>query len=414
MSATADGAGEAGTVEVSSSFAGLICQVTTDGQKWLRLLTTTVTLPARIEYRVDPTGLAAGTQRGEIRLSCPSAQVADRAIPISLQVRAGTGPKLAVEAKSLTVATTAGTPALLRQFTLRNSGSGSAVAQVTSQTETGSGWLRAVAPSSVLANEPANVDVTVDPSRLEAGTYSGSITVTGATPDERFNIPVIVTVNPSPAKILIPVTALTFNAVSGGGAPLSQSVAVLNGGQGTMSWRADGETLAGANWLRLLNASGTADASTPEGSAAELTVDPSSLAPGTYYARVRVSATGAPNSPQTVAIALNVLSPSTAAGAEIRPSAATFSSPQGTSPSAQVIQIANLGSRPLSYTSARSSPWLSIVPASATIAPGEPARLVIQPNIANLPVETHKASVTLQFDDQIFPKNRGCGDRHTR
>jgi uncharacterized protein (TIGR03437 family) len=167
-----------------------------------------------------------------------------------------------------------------------------------------------------------------------------------------------------------------------------------------MSWRADGETLSGANWLRFLNASGTADSSTLEGSAAELTVDPASLSPGTYYARVRVSAAGAPNSPQTVAVALNVLSASEPAGAELRPSGATFSTPQGSSPGAQIIQIANLGSRPLSYTSARSAPWLSIVPASATIAPGEPARLIIQPSISNLPVDTHKASVTLSFDDR--------------
>jgi uncharacterized protein (TIGR03437 family) len=404
LTVTGDGAGEAGTLEVGSSFPGLACQVSTDGQRWLRLITTSVTLPARIEYRVDPTGLAAGTQQGQIRLSCPAAQVADRVIPISLRVQAGSGPKLAVEARSLTVSTTAGTPSLLRQVTVRNAGSGSAVLQVTARTDSGSGWLRAIAPSSVLANTPANIDVTIDPSRLEAGTYSGSISVSGAAADERFNIPVLVTVNPSPAKILLPVTSLTFNGFAGGGSPLPQSIAVLNGGQGTMSWRADGETLGGANWLRLLSTSGTADATTPEGSAAELTIDPSSLAPGTYYARLRISAAGAPNSPQTVAVALNVLPASEAAGAEIRPSAATFSAVQGVNPSSQVIQIANTSSKPLSYTSSKSAPWLTIVPASATLAPGELGRVVIQPTIADLPVDTHKASVTLQFDDRVSRK----------
>jgi uncharacterized protein (TIGR03437 family) len=82
----------------------------------------------------------------------------------------------------------------------------------------------------------------------------------------------------------------------------------------------------------------------------------------------------------------------------------TFSSSQGVNPGAQVVQIANLGSRPVSYTSSRSVPWLSIVPASATLNPGEPARLVIQPTVDDLTPDSHKGSITLQFDDKTTQK----------
>jgi uncharacterized protein (TIGR03437 family) len=405
LNVTSDGAGEVANIDLASSFPGLVCTASTDGQKWLRLTNTSVTLPSTLEIRVDPTGLAPGAQRGEIRVSCPAAQVAGRVIPVNLQVQTGAGPKLAVDARTLTVSTTAGTAALLRQLSVRNAGSGSAAVAVTSNIESGAGWLRTSAPEAVTAAAPVNVEVTIDPSRLNPGTYSGSVTVSGANANEKFVIPVLVTVNPSPAKIVLPLTALTFTAASGGGTPLTQTVAVLNGGQGTMSWRADGETLSGPNWLKVLTASGTADAGALEASTSEIGVDTAGLTPGkTYYARLRISSAGAPNSPQTVSVALNVLGASENPGAEVSPSAVTFSSSTGVNPGSQTVRLANLSSRPVSYTSSISVPWLSIVPASATLNPGEPARLVIQPLTGDLTPESYKGSITLQFDDKTTRK----------
>lgn len=97
----------------------------------------------------------------------------------------------------------------------------------------------------------------------------------------------------TPAIGLSP-TSLRFDATQGGSNPASQTVAVSNTGQGgsTLNWTQTDN----AAWLTVTPASGT------NSGTLTCSVATGSLVAGTYNATITVSASGASNTPQTVAV----------------------------------------------------------------------------------------------------------------
>jgi hypothetical protein len=103
-------------------------------------------------------------------------------------------------------------------------------------------------------------------------------------------------------------SGLTFTAVEGGGVTPAQSFGVQNIGQGVMTWSVSTSVLSGdSNWLAAIPASGSSNASLPDATPVEVSVDPAGLPAGDYYGQVSVSTPDAINSPQTISIVLNVL-----------------------------------------------------------------------------------------------------------
>jgi hypothetical protein len=74
--------------------------------------------------------------------------------------------------------------------------------------------------------------------------------------------------------------------------PSATSVSITNTGGGTLNWTSN----KSATWLKRSPSTGTAP------STMKIWVDGTGLAPGTYYGWIKVWATGATNSPQTVTI----------------------------------------------------------------------------------------------------------------
>lgn len=92
-------------------------------------------------------------------------------------------------------------------------------------------------------------------------------------------------------------SSLSFTASVGAGNPPSQTISIANtGGGSALSWTAS----SNVTWLTLSSTSGT----TP--STVTASVNTTSLASGTYSGIITVTAPGAPNSPQTVPVSLNV------------------------------------------------------------------------------------------------------------
>ena len=91
---------------------------------------------------------------------------------------------------------------------------------------------------------PASLTVSADPTSLTSGTYSGTVTITGA--GSTATIPVTFSVAAPKPVILVSQAGLSFTAVAQGGAPLPQQIGVLNTGNGTLDWTAAVSTLAGA------------------------------------------------------------------------------------------------------------------------------------------------------------------------
>ena len=133
-----------------------------------------------------------------------------------------------------------------------------------------------------------------------------------------------------------------------------------------------------------------------------------SLAPGAYYGWVEVrakdAATGqeAANSPQTAAVVLNVLAPTTELGPWVLPGALIFSGAAGAADvPAQTVAIFNPNNAALTYTSAAvtddGAAWCTVSPAAGTIADG--ASLAVQVAFAALGAGAHGCSVQISFSD---------------
>jgi outer membrane protein assembly factor BamB len=104
---------------------------------------------------------------------------------------------------------------------------------------------------------------------------------------------------PTPPVLNVTPTSLSFTATTGGSDPATKTAAVSNTGGGTLNFT----TSAGATWLDVTPASGTAPAN--------VTVAPhvGGLSAGAYDANVTIASTGASGSPATVAVHFTVTDP---------------------------------------------------------------------------------------------------------
>src|SRR5207249_4043996 len=160
-------------------------------------------------------------------------------------------------------------------------------------------WLT-VSPlsGSLVSGSPAaNVTVSVDISALVAGTYTATIVFTGGAGVESRSLPVSLTVT-APPEIAYSPSSLTF-ASQQGSSPANQSLTISNSGGGTLAWTATKT----ASWLTLSATSGTAP------STITISASQAGMAAGTYQTTVSIAATGASNTPLSVAVTFTVGTP---------------------------------------------------------------------------------------------------------
>jgi hypothetical protein len=156
-------------------------------------------------------------------------------------------------------------------------------------------WLTA-SPSNGVTS--ASLQVSVNSSSLNGGTYSGTITVLSlgaVNVVQQINVSLTIVV-PPPAIALSP-GSVNFVAIIGQPAPAAQTLSIMNASQGSFSWA----TATDAPWLISSPASG----STP--GVTNVSVNPAGLSVGTYTGHVVVSASGITNSPQSIPVTLQVM-----------------------------------------------------------------------------------------------------------
>ena len=192
-------------------------------------------------------------------------------------------------------ATTGGADPAAKTTSVTNTGGG-ALAFTTSAAAT---WL-GVSPAS--GSAPANVTLAPHISGLAAGTYDTDVTVTaaGATGSPATVAVHLVITDPPPPGLGVSPTTLSFTATTGGSDPTAKTTSVTNTGSGTLSFTTSTGT---DTWLAASPASGSAPAT--------VTVSPhiTGLAAGTYDGTVTITASGATNSPASVAVHLVVADP---------------------------------------------------------------------------------------------------------
>ncbi len=386
------------TLNLSSTLPGLLFSVTTD-QPWLTITPASGAMPAAIQVTADPTGMTSGSNTGHVMITALGASPAAITVTVNFTVTPATPATLTSDTYVLNYSFVSGANPVTNHLSISNSGSGSAGYSISAALANGTGWL-GVSPASgsATANSPGFVTVTITPGQLAPGTYTGTLTITGTggTNSAPVQIPVSVSVTASAPKLLTTQPGLTFSAIQGGGAPLSQTFGVLNVGTGSMNWTVAVTT--STPWLSVSPASGTVVTPFTDASQVAVTANPSGLGTGTYYGLVSVTVPG--NLVQNVTVALNVLS--SGSGADVYPAGLVFTPPaRGTNPSSQSVSIANLGSQPLTYTSSRlaaGQPWFVQTPASGVIAPNQTATIVVQPDFSSLQTGA-SGSIALQFSD---------------
>jgi hypothetical protein len=90
--------------------------------------------------------------------------------------------------------------------------------------------------------------------------------------------------------------SLGFEAREGCSQAEPRELSIRNDGDGTMAWTAFSDT----DWIQINSTEGVAPANL------EVTVEPSGLAVGRYTGSIIVTASGAANSPQEIAVTLTV------------------------------------------------------------------------------------------------------------
>lgn len=293
---------------------------------WLRVTPAAVVMPAAVQIGVDISGLDPGIYNSTVTINAPASAPSVRTIAVQLTVTPGGSPHLDVDSRQLTYSLTEGAAPATTRLSVMNSGSGALDFTATAATASGRNWL-AVSPSAGNAKggAPAAVDVTINLSNLSAGTYTGTVTIASAATNEGIVIPVNLAVGRPQQALLLSQVGLTFTAVQGGGRPLPQEVQVLNAGQGAMTWKATAIALSsGANWLAVTPDTGSVETPFTDLAALTVTVDPSTLQPGTYYGQIQVTAPGADNSPQSVTVMLNLLPRGSNPSPDVRPTGLVF------------------------------------------------------------------------------------------
>ena len=308
--------------------------------------TTSGTNSGTITAVVTLGSLTAGTYNGNIRVTAAGASGSPQDIPVTFTV-SPPAPIIGLSPTSLS-------------FTAMQ-GSSSPANQTVGVSNTGGGtlnWSASVTSGTFLSlsgttsgTNAGTITAVVTLGSLAPGTYNGNIQVTAAgasnTPQ---NIPVTFTVTPGPAIGLSP-TSLSFSAVQGSSSPANQTVGVSNTGGGTLNWSAS--VTSGA----FLSLSGTTSGTNSGTITAVVTLG--SLTAGTYNGNIQVTAAGASNTPQNIAVTFTV-APPPAIG--LSPSSLSFTAVQGGgSPANQTVGVSNSGGGTLNWSaSVTSGTFLSL------------------------------------------------------
>jgi len=166
-----------------------------------------------------------------------------------------------------------------------------------------------------------------------------------------------------------------------------------------MGWTATANTLSGGNWLQITPSSGTVQRPYLDVSLVNVSIDPSTLAAGTYYGRIQVAAAAA-NTPQVITVILNVLPPGTTLGPQVFPAGLIFTGVAGVTPGSQDVQVGDPAGTTVNFVSGIIGAGLDYLPKNASLQPNQPTTVHVYPDFSQLSSGSiQQGTITLQFSD---------------
>jgi hypothetical protein len=347
---------------------------------------------------VNNAGLTPGTYNGTVTITDGNATNSPATIAVQHVVTVA--PFITRTPASLTYTARRTTNPAVQTITLSNTGSASMSWSAAATMATGSGWLAVSPASGTLApTDPAvTLTVTVTSSALTTGGYTGNIRITdAAAPNTPVDTPVGLTVTAAPT-IVLSSASLNFTAKHNGASPANQTVTLTNSGDATLNYTAAASSTG--NWLSVSASSSSVNAGGVDSDTLTLSVNNSGLAVGTYNGTVTVTDPSATVSPVTI----NVQHVVTAAPRITAPASLSFTATRftlcngttvGTNPANQNIAVGNTGSATLNFTAADNATWLSLAPASGTVAVSGSTNVVASINMTGLAAGTYNGTVTI-------------------
>ncbi|RJP80835.1 MAG: T9SS C-terminal target domain-containing protein [Candidatus Zixiibacteriota bacterium] len=229
------------------------------------------------------------------------------------------------------------------------------------QIEVTANWL-SVLPGTGGPVIPGNGDtlqVEVDHSGMGLGTYQGSIIITAP---EALGSPDTINVNLviGNADLQVEPNQLYFVAGHGGCNPPPQSFTIGNAGAGTLFFTAT----ENADWLSVTPMSG---GPVPPAAVCSVQVDITGLVLGVYTSSIVVTSPFAANSPDTLWIVLDIVSPLMA----VAPDTLSFLASLGVPSPPETFQVWNPGLGAFTFSIVDSLDWVTATPDSGGPVPPE-------------------------------------------
>ncbi|HEU5210267.1 MAG TPA: fibronectin type III domain-containing protein [Longimicrobiales bacterium] len=288
------------------TLSGLSAQVTYASGQRTGWLTATIgqTAPTSLVLTARVGNLPAGTYNASVRIASSVAQNSPQTVSVTFTVGAAL-PAIVLDPTSLSFdAVRGGSNPAARTVAIRNGGGANLDGLAISVTYPGGqagGWLTTSLSSPVA---PASLTVGVVLGSLASGSYSASIRVSSpAASNSPQSIDVTLEVREGPPAIAVNPTSVAFAMTTQQNDPEPVSVQVTNAGGGTLTGLSRSVSYTSGQptgWLTATLSGTTAPTSVV------LTAKRGALAPGTYTARVRLSAGSATNSPVDVPVSFTV------------------------------------------------------------------------------------------------------------
>jgi uncharacterized protein (TIGR03437 family) len=293
-------------IHVTSSadpVAFTISSSTLSGQNWLSVTPSQGQTPADLSISISPSAFNAPlNDTGTVTIDGPNNSLAVQVSANILPAGGGSLPAsvpnmlefVAQTGQPAPVAQTFAVPASFGTFT------------VSPQTASGGNWLSV----SVSNDGAAQGIVGVDPTRLQAGTYQGSVSVIASGTAESLKVPVTLHVYDTLPPLTITPTSVSLSAVQGGAA---NNVALqVSTGDIVLPISLSISTTDGANWLNAsirqpgYGESGGTDGLVPATFPGTISISANvtSLAPGAYSGTVTATA---PSGTLAIPVSLVVL-----------------------------------------------------------------------------------------------------------
>jgi len=353
------------TISITST-TGPINAPVTSGASWLGVtVLTSLNSPVILSVSANPVGLDPGTYNATITIS--SATDTPSPIVVNVSLTVNTSPPSSVTPTQLTFVHTEFQPFPPAQLVQVNAPAGTISVTVSES------WLIASAPT---LSTPAQISVSVNPTNLPPGLYSGVITITFSTTPISFQLVSVTLQVGAGASLWTTSGPITFFHRFGDPMPDSQRLNVSHASVITFT-----ATPASSGWLRV----DPPAAVTP--AVIAVSADPTGLLAGTYNGTITLSSIST-TSTTVVSVTLIVTgSPSLSAS----PNILDFQAPSGgLPPPSRTVTITStpaIGIR----TEIVNAPWLSVSPTTGTT----PQVLTITANPASLAPGTYRGSVVI-------------------